>query len=551
MKGTRVLMGIGTLAVLIPALIFTVPGAFGDLRLGDGSEQETGTPAMTSSADGNPAALADGGTGVAASSASVVCAPAPCPNSIPPEGEVASFDPTVTTPDVPEESTTPTATTNIGRSDQEEDTDTTASRPETGDEPQDSTPTSPPTTAVRIVSESTISGNACPCTVTGTAELKGEVNLQGDVTVDGGTLVARPGVDVDGNGFQIMFMNGGKADFQGSSTSTWSGNGSNANISRDITFRNMRRIIWNQGGGKSTLRYFAVIDSGTPSLGDYPLHWHLNGNSVSGTIVEGVAVVNGRHHAFVPHGSHGITFKDTIAKNTRDSAYWWDPAGTNNCSGFRNTCTTDNSNNIVYDHALADGVRSMAGERGDRLAGFNLGAGSGNVIRNSVATDVAGGRDCAGFVWPEDANQNVGGTVWSFSGNASWSSNCHGAFTWQNDGSHHVINGFTGSGIGHGAYLNNYEYRNIDVPYIEVHAAGWKVVGGHIGTVITLKHRNTSEYTALLQDVAIDSFVIRNAVDSGEIPGIYVLNNTGLTCSDIQYESVVPGTRVVINGTDC
>lgn len=540
-------MGIGTLAVLIPALIFTVPGVFADLGLGGGSDRGSGTPALAMSAEGPPAAedVAVGDT--EHSSADRLDAT--------PEGEVASLDPMVTEPDIPEESTTstevPGESNEDDRSAQEDDTGTTTAPPETGDEPQDSTPTSLPTTAPRTVSESTISGNACPCTVTGTAELKGEVNLQGDIMVDGGTLVARPGVDVDGNGFQIMFINGGKADFQGSSTSTWSGNGSNANVSRDINFRNMRRIIWSQNGGKSTLRYFAVIDSGTPSLGDYPLHWHLNGNSVSGTIVEGVAVVNGRHHAFVPHGSHGITFKNTIAKNTRDSAYWWDPAGTNNCSGFRKTCTTDNSNNIVYDHALAAGVRAMAGERGDRLAGFNLGAGSGNVVRSSVATGVSGGRDCAGFVWPEDANQNVGGTVWSFSGNASWNSDCHGAFTWQNDGSHHVIKNFTGSGVGHGAYVNNYEYRNLDVPYIEVHAAGWKVVGGHIGTVIALKHRNTSEYTALFQDVAIDSFVIRNAVDSGEIPGIYVLNNTGLTCSDIQYESVVPGTRVVINGTDC
>ncbi len=127
-------------------------------------------------------------------------------------------------------------------------------------------------------------------------------------------MIARPGVDVEGNGFQIMFTNGAKADFQGTPVFTWSNNGAKQNLVRDINFRNLRRIIFT-GAGPSTLRYFTISDSGTPTPGDFPLHFHLNGDSVRGTLVDGVVVLNGANHAFVPHGSHGITFKDTIAEH--------------------------------------------------------------------------------------------------------------------------------------------------------------------------------------------------------------------------------------------
>lgn len=399
-----------------------------------------------------------------------------------------------------------------------------------------------------------ITGKACPCTVTGTATLEGKITLQGDLVVDGGTLIARSGVDLEGSGYQIMFINGAKADFQGTPTSTWSGNGSNQNLKRDINFNNLKRIMFHMGAGQSTLKYFTVSNSGTPALGDYPLHWHLNGNSTRGTIVEGVVVLDGKHHAFVPHGSHGITFKETIAKNTKGDAYWWDPPGTNESCSIRRQCTLDNSNNITYDRALADGVTNAPGDnRGWRLAGFNLGAGSGNVIRNSVAINVAPShvKECSGFHWPGKANHNDGGNVWVFTNNRSHSAKgCHGIFVWQNDGNKHIVEGFSGDGIEHGAYTNNYEYRNVDVPYVKVHAAGVRVVGGRIGTVFAERHRNDKTPTAELRDVSIGRFVINNG-GKGEVPGTYVLTNTGLTCDDIEVTSILSGTRVTIDGEDC
>lgn len=348
-----------------------------------------------------------------------------------------------------------------------------------------------------------------------------------------------------------MFMGGGKADFQGSKVFTWSDRGAKQNLTRDVNFRDLRRIMWMEGS-KSILKYFTVSNSGTPTLGDYPLHWHLNGDSTRGTIVEGVVVVNGANHAFVPHGSHGITFKDVIAKNTRGDAFWWDPPGTNESCRFQKFCTLDNSNDTKVDHALVDGVTAPSGDRGFRLTAFLLGAGSGNSIRNSVAINVAPShiKDCSGFHWPESANGNTGGNIWTFVDNFSSNpSGCHGIFVWQNGGGTHVIDGFSGSGIDHGAYSNSYVYRDVRVPYMAVSAAGVKVFGGEIGKVSTHSHRSDRSPTAEFHNVAIGRFVVSNG--NGEHPGHYVLNGTELSCGDIEYENALPGTRVVIDGVEC
>ena len=364
--------------------------------------------------------------------------------------------------------------------------------------------------------------------------------------MDGGILNARPGVDLNGNGFQIMFMNGGKADFQGTPVFTWSNNGAKQNLSRDINFRNLRRIIFLDAAGRSTLRYFTISDSGTPTAGDFPLHFHLNGDSTRGTIVEGVVVVNGANHAFVPHGSHGITFKDVIAKNTTGDAFYWNPVGSNGCptSGTQRNCTTDNSNDISYIHALADGVN------GD---GFVLRAGSGNVVRNSAAINVnpSKGSHCAAFYWPSDANLNAGGNVWVFENNHGVS-RCNGIRVWQNGGNHHVINGFTGGGIEHGAYGNSYEYINVDVPYFKIFAKGVSIRDSRIKVVEVFNHSGEpGQPTAIFTNVQIERVVVNNGGNNGEVSGQYVFNNTGLTCGDIEYQKVVPGTQVIIDGEVC
>jgi hypothetical protein len=379
--------------------------------------------------------------------------------------------------------------------------------------------------------------------VTGTVELKGSISLGGDLIVDGGTLVARSGVALRGNGHQIMFMNGGSADFQGSPTSTWSGDGSNANLSRDVVFDGLARIMWHEGAGPSTLRFVRVTNSGVQEkLGFYPLHWHLNGNSVRGTLVEGVVVDKAKNHAFVPHGSHGIRFKDTIAHTVVREAYWWD-------SG-------DISNDITYDHVLAVNVvypRSL----GDlplhhRMSAFHLGKGTGNVVANSVARNTSGGADCSGFHWPEADHG-----VWTFRNNSAYGGSCNGIFVWQNDSLPHVIAGFNGNlALEHGAYGNVYKFFDVDVPEIEVHALGrchndscssqGEVLfqGGSVDQVVESKHVLVGG-PVRFRNMTIGSFVKNPSPGNA---GVFFFEKTTLSCSNIVGSG--PST-IIIDGNTC
>ena len=179
-----------------------------------------------------------------------------------------------------------------------------------------------------------------------------------------------------------------------------------------------------------------------------------------------------------------------------------------------------------------------------------MGAGSGNVVRNSAAINMNPShvKDCSGFGWSEGANQNVGGNVWTFKNNFSQSpSGCHGVFVWQNDGNNHIIDGFAGGGIDHGAYGNNYEYRNVDVPYVEIHAVGWSMSDSRVGQAFGMNHQFSG--TVTFTNVTFDSFTVNDG--GGPQAATYVLNGSNLTCSDIVYESVAPGSRVVIDGKNC
>jgi hypothetical protein len=80
---------------------------------------------------------------------------------------------------------------------------------------------------------------------------------------------------------------------------------------------------------------------------------------------------------------------------------------------------------------------------------------------------VGGTAGSGGFVWPEDAGQNIPGNgVWTFNqGNVSHNNHDDGLFVWQNTDTLHDVSNFVsyhnGSyGIEHGAYVNSYRYAN-------------------------------------------------------------------------------------------
>ena len=359
------------------------------------------------------------------------------------------------------------------------------------------------------------------------------------------TFTLRPGDSVElRNGACLCFGPGGRADWQGTPTSTWSNDGNTQNLERDIEITGSGHIRFELGSGQSIIKYVEINLQPDLKLAEYPLHWHYVGDGSRGTLVEGVVVKNSSNRAFVPHASHGITFRDTIAKNVTGSGYWWDPPP------FQSKDQSNNSSDIAFDHALVDGVKPFPGESGHRLAGFTLGAGTGNAVINSAAMNVAGGKNSSGFIWPEQHHDQPG--TWQFANNVAHHNTANGIFVWQNNGHEHIIDGFRGyangrSDIEHGAYENVYDYRNVTVDHVIVHALGWSVNGGSVGTVTVERHNNEGA-SVTFEHVTVGQLIVGNAGDSGDVAGHYIFNNTGLTFNDVTVVSAVPGTTVTING---
>lgn len=368
--------------------------------------------------------------------------------------------------------------------------------------------------------------------------------IESDTMLTNETLTLRPGDSIEfRNGARLMFAAGASADWQGTPTATWSNDGLTQNLGRDIDIFGQGDIMFAAGSLPSTIRYVDINLQPKLEVGHYPLHWHFVGDGSRGTLVEGVVVRNSTNRAFVPHASHGITFRDTIAKTIAGEAYWWDPPPPSSLN------QVNNSKDILYDRALADGITNGVGDiRGFQLAAFDLGAGTGNTVRNSVARNINPShvKSCSGFVWPGISIHQPG--TWVFQNNKTFGSRCHGIFVWQNTSQPHVVDGFVSDdGIEHGAYNNFYEYRNITVPYVIAHAVDWKVTSGSIGEVVAVKHQ--SEGTITFTNVAVGKLIISNG--AGIRPGHYVFNNTGLTCANVVWSWVVPGTTVMIDGQVC
>ncbi len=360
------------------------------------------------------------------------------------------------------------------------------------------------------------------------------------------TFTLRPGDTVTlRNGACLCFGGGGRADWRGTPAFTWSDDGTKQNLGRDIKITGSGHIRFMAGSVASTIAYVEIDLRPPVEVGKYPLHWHHAGSGSQGTLVEGVVIKNSPNRAFVPHASHGITFRHTIAKDVAGSGYWWDPPS------YQSSSQAENSNDIVYDHALVDGVVPLAGDAGHRLMGFMLGAGRRNSVVNSVAMNVNGGKDSAGFQWPESHGSQP--NLWRFENNAAHHNKRNGIFVWQNNGQSQVVKNYRGydngsADIDHGAYTNVYTYRDVRASRIEIHAVGWTVKGGVVDLAIAKRHRLAGD-PITFTSVIVGRFVVDNASGSGiRNPGHYVFDNTGLTWDNVRIASVVPGTTITIDG---
>jgi hypothetical protein len=279
---------------------------------------------------------------------------------------------------------------------------------------------------------------------------------------------------------------------------------------------NGRAHIWIDSARPQSIRYAELVHLGPRQVSDgddptegvtgrYPLHFHHAGDGSRGSIVEGVVVRDSGNRAFVPHASHGITFRDTIAFDVFEDAYWWDPDP-------GDVPPENATDDLVYDHAMAALIRSDPDTGGYALNGFTLGEGRNLTITDSVAVGVLGGVTSSGFHWPESANTNDGSpNVWEFHGNVAHNNRDSGIFVWQNDENPHLVEDFVGYrngryGVDHGAYFNDYHYDRIVA--FENGEAGIRSEAGSAGT---------QRWTA----IDTDSILISDRSEPGDIPVVF------------------------------
>lgn len=209
-----------------------------------------------------------------------------------------------------------------------------------------------------------------------------------------------------------------------------------------------------------------ILTPGPIASGKYPLHLHLMEDGSRGSTILGCVAVGCQNHAFVAHGSSGVTISECAAYDTIDAPFWWDPQA------------QPPTNDHLYDRCLALLVKPrpiLAPEHsfdgGYRLTGFRLSGGfdwhlgAAGVDSTNIAcvgchaAVVLGTVQGSGFLWPE-----ADSGLWRFQDCVAHNVGFAGMFVWQNDGKPHNIDRFTAwscaAGIEHGAYVNRFLYTD-------------------------------------------------------------------------------------------
>lgn len=197
----------------------------------------------------------------------------------------------------------------------------------------------------------------------------------------------------------------------------------------------------------------------TDVLGRYGLHFHKTEWLLRGSKMTGLVVRDSRGHAFVPHLSHGITFKDCISHVSHQTAFWWDSptSGSNNEDSIP-------SHELVYDRCVASVTAN--GE------GFFLGFGFDQVIRNCVVTGSINGNSfdngVGAYNW-QSSSRPLDHTVvppgssdaWIFEDNLAHNTNGPIRY-WQNNVGNTQVRRltayYTNHAVSAGAYINSIDY---------------------------------------------------------------------------------------------
>lgn len=188
-------------------------------------------------------------------------------------------------------------------------------------------------------------------------------------------------------------------------------------------------------------------------LGRYGIHFHHCDDGSDGSVVDGCVMRDLGNHAYVPHVSNGIEFRDNIAYNCTETPFWWDlPDATHRTTWVHNLVIQPS---FIFHSMDFDTPGSQ--ELG--VHGFVLGMGDDNRCDSNV---VAGQKSDATINAAYDWEEMPIESAWIFKGNTVHNSDI-GIRSWQNNGKNHVLEQTEiyncGTGVLHGAYVNNYTYQ--------------------------------------------------------------------------------------------
>lgn len=220
------------------------------------------------------------------------------------------------------------------------------------------------------------------------------------------------------------------------------------NLSQTLTIQNVTRIMFHESEGIENiqiLKWLRVLNSGVAGkLGFYAIHFHLLGESARGSIVEEVVVEGPKFRSFVPHGSHGITIRGSVAYNSEKEALWWDePSARGN---------TDHESNDT----LTDRLFALSSTQSGTAIGLPPG------LNNRCIDSAAAGGNKLGLFW-----MHQGRNVWELERFIAHNltSDQGSIRAWQNDGELHQSNDLTifnsVYGLLHGAYNNQFQWGRL------------------------------------------------------------------------------------------
>lgn len=246
------------------------------------------------------------------------------------------------------------------------------------------------------------------------------------------------------------------------------------NLSRDVRIEGTpdgRTHVWIHSDKPQRIRHATIRHVGPQQQGEkgrvvgvhgrYGLHFHMMGDAARGSVVEGVVIRDCGGHAFVPHASHGITFRRCVAFDTFNEQFWWDKRDGNETNRTDFSLTRD----VVYEECV--GALARWSGPGYHGSNFVLGRTEGGAVLGCVAVGSQAWKEGSGFHWPSQANRRP--NVWKWKDNLSHNHLKGGFRVWQNTKSVHDVPELQAYncgefGIAFGAYgAPGYHWSDFDI----------------------------------------------------------------------------------------